>query len=432
LRYHEGVFYLVTTNVEGGGNFVVKATDPAGEWSEPIWLVETSRGMDPSLFFDHDGRVYYTRHGGGERGSVVQSELDLRTGRLLADPKPIWSGTGGIWPEGPHLYRRGEYYYLWIAEGGTGYGHMQTVARARSPWGPFEGCPRNPILSHSQRIGHPIQATGHADLVEAGNGTWWLVFLGIRPWDGKHHHLGRETFLAPVTWDQDEWPVVYHDAAIELEMVAVGLPRPAPFPAVSARDDFSNGQLAAGWNSLRNAHRANWSLTARPGWLRLSGTRLSLDDVGSPAFVGRRQQHWRCQASTLLDFNPRDGRDEAGLVIRGDEDNHYDLIVTGGGDRRRIRLRTRTGGVSEILAERDLPEEPVWLSIHAWEDRYEFLHGTSKNALERLGTARTIPLSSEARNAFTGVYLGMYATTGGAEPAPPADFDWFEYLTSEG
>src|SRR5690606_38248070 len=224
LRHHAGTFYLVTTNMSLGKSFYVTSQDPAGPWSEPIWIQEESFSMDPSLFFDDDGTVYYTRHGGGERGGVYQAEIELDTGRLAAEPRQIWAGTGGVWPEGPHLYKLNGSYYLLIAEGGTSYAHEVTVARSASPWGPFEASPSNPILTHKEQRSHPIQATGHADLVQAQNGRWWMVFLGIRPWDGAHHHLGRETFLAPVTWDSEGWPVINENRLVDLQVEVTGLP----------------------------------------------------------------------------------------------------------------------------------------------------------------------------------------------------------------
>lgn len=201
IRYHQGRFYMVTTNISGGGNFFVTAADPFGEWSEPVWLAQG--GIDPSLFF-HQERAYLTSTGVPEEGDpagqgqgILQSEIDLASGSLLSRPRLIWRGTGGAFPEGPHLYQLGRYFYLMVAEGGTEYGHSEVIARSDSPWGPWESCPHNPILTHrGQRS--PIQALGHADLVEAQDGSWWMVCLGIRPVFPNAHHLGRETFLAPV------------------------------------------------------------------------------------------------------------------------------------------------------------------------------------------------------------------------------------------
>jgi len=426
LRFHQGTFYLVTTNVSGGGSFYVTAKDPSGPWSEPVWLRESSWGMDPSLLFDDDGKVYYTRHGEREHGGIFQAELDIEKGELKGEARLIWRGTGGVWPEGPHLYHVGHYYYLLISEGGTGYEHMLTVARSPTPWGPFEPYAENPILSHRAHRDLPIQATGHGDLVEAVDGAWWVVLLGIRPWDRRHHHLGRETFLAPVTWNAAAWPEVNHRQPIALRMDGPGLASAAETEA-SMRDDFSSERLSFEWNFLRNPHDADWSLTARPGFLRLLGTSVSLDTIGSPAFVGRRQQHFRCRASAELQFEPQTEEQEAGLTVRANEDNHYDLAVFGGAGGRRVRLRTRIHGISHTVAEGDLAAGPVILSIQAREDRYEFFFATPGGASRSLGAAPTAPLSSEEAGGFTGAYFGMYASAGSRSSMPPADFDWFEY-----
>ncbi len=421
LRHHAGVFYLVTTNVSGGGNFYVTARDPAGPWSEPVWLKDETWGIDPSLFFDDDGKVYYTRHGGGERGGIFQTELDLTRAALSAEPRQIWAGTGGIWPEGPHLYKVAGRYYLLISEGGTSYGHSLTVARSDSPWGPFEPCPHNPILTHCARVAHPIQATGHADLVQVENGTFWIALLGIRPTTGQHHHLGRETFLSRVLWDSAGWPVVNGGAGIELEMSSAGLPPTAQQPLTLARDDFDAKTLDFCWNFLRNPNDADCSLSARPGWLRLYGNPASLDDVASPAFVGRRQQHFQCTASTLLEYHTESSDGEAGLCLRANEANHYDLLVAHSSAGRSVRLRARRLGSSELLAEAPLPDGPLVLSIEAQRDSYEFFWSIPGAARHSLGTLPTRALATEVVGGFTGVFIGLYAK------AATADFDWFEY-----
>ena len=164
LRYHDGTFYMITTNVTGGGNFYVTATDPAGPWSEPVWL-KGQGGIDPSLLFDDDGTVYFASNGGGPGASegrgIYLSTLDPKTGALASRPRLVWGGTGKRYPEGPHLYHVNGYYYLLIGEGGTEYGHMVSIGRSRSPWGPYEACPRGPILTHRDtEADQPIQGTG--------------------------------------------------------------------------------------------------------------------------------------------------------------------------------------------------------------------------------------------------------------------------------
>lgn len=425
LRHHDGTFYLVTTNMSGGGSFIVTAKDPAGEWSEPIYVKESDWSMDPSLLFDDDGRVYYTRHGGGERGAVLQAEIDVTTGTLAAPVREIWRGTGDIWPEGPHLYKIRGFYYLMISEGGTSYGHKVTVARSSSPWGPFEAYAANPILTHRDRRAEPIQATGHADLVETESGAHFLVFLGIRPPDGQHHHLGRETFLAPLSFGDDGWPRVNGGQPIRLEMAVPGLPPAQPFAEPPPRDDFDAARLGVDWIFLRNPNAADWSLSERPGWLRLHGTRVTLDDVASPAFVGRRQRHLSCRVETRLEFEPNREGQEAGLTLRQNEENHYDVVVLTADGKRRARVRTRVKGDVVVLGEMELPPGAVTLFADATPDGYELGVHTASGR-HGLGRASTAALSSEAAGGFTGVVLGLFATARDAGPAPPADFDWFE------
>jgi alpha-N-arabinofuranosidase len=414
---------MVTTNIEGGGSFYVTTKDPAGEWSEPVWVQEKGFSMDPSLFFDDDGKVYYTRHGGGRNGGVYQSQIDLATGKLAAEPRLVWSGTGGIWPEGPHLYKAGGTYYLMISEGGTSYQHSLTVARAQSPWGPFEADPANPILTHRDHPELPLQAVGHGDLVQTDAGAWWTVLLGIRPLD-RAHHIGRETLLAPGAWDAQGGPHVNGDRPLALSMDGAGLPPPHPWPAEPVRDDFDAPRLGLAWEHLRTASLDTYSLTERPGVLRLKGTTATLDDVASPAFVARRQEHLRMRAATRVSFTPTAGAQVAGLVLRQDELNHYELRIAGAGGRR-VELVTRVKGVSAVVRSAPIGAGDVVLQVEAFPDRYEFGYGVAGAALRSLGAAPTRALSSEETKGFTGVFVGMFAS--GAPPMPPADFDWFDY-----
>ncbi|WP_212756627.1 glycoside hydrolase family 43 protein [Usitatibacter rugosus] len=423
IRCHAGTFYMITSNIDNGGDFYVTTKDPAGEWSEPTWIKQKEWSMDPSLFFDDDGKVYYTRHGGGRNGGVYQAEIDLATGKLSEEPRLIWSGTGGIWPEGPHLYKVGGTYYLLISEGGTSYGHMLTVARSKSPWGPFEANPANPILTHKSQPELPLQAVGHADLVQTDAGTWWTVLLGIRP-VARNHHIGRETLLAPVTWDANGWPVVNGNQPLQLSMTVTGLPASSPWPRERVRDDFDATRLGLQWVHLRGPATALWSVTERPGMLRLKGSVHTLNDVATPAFVARRQEHFRVRAATEVTFDPTAEGQVAGLVLRQNEENHYELRVTGAGARR-VELVTRVGGVTKIVATQTIEAGPTTLQVEAFEDRYEFSVRSRAGTTRAVGSAPTQPMSSEKAGGFTGVYFGMYAS--GPQPMPPADFAWFDY-----
>lgn len=213
LRWHNGVFYLITTNMTTHENFFCTASDPAGPWSDPV-VIREAGGIDPSLFWDDDGRVYYTgtalwNDPRFDRPMIVCGEIDLTTGQIVGELWGIGEGAAreSTSPEGPHLYKKDSWYYLLIAEGGTEHNHAVTVSRSKDLHGPFEQCPTNPVLTH-RHLGrdYPICNVGHADLVECQDGSWYAVCLGSRLVGGYHKPLGRETFLVPVVWE-DGWPV---------------------------------------------------------------------------------------------------------------------------------------------------------------------------------------------------------------------------------
>jgi alpha-N-arabinofuranosidase len=429
LRHDGRLFYMVTTLV-GRGNFYVTAERPEGPWSDPVWLDRD--GIDPSLAFI-DGTAYYTRNGKGpdfDHPLIYQGTLDTQAKKIRVKPEPIWPGTGGVWAEAPHLYQRGEYFYLMHAEGGTHYDHSEIVVRSRSPFGPFEVCPHGPILGHKTRTGHPIQATGHADLVELPNGETWAVFLAVRPKNERYHHLGRETFLAEVTWTDDGWPAIGNAGHVELEMKGPSLDL-APLAKAPARDDFDTRTLAPTWNFVRNPSAENWSLAARPGYLRLTGSKLTLDGEGSPALVARRQEHFEFCARTRLDFEPR-GNEEAGIAVRANEDFYAAIVVTAGAAGRRAVLRTRLLARSTLGRGVVLEPGPLELEIVASASKYEFF-ATSGKTRASVGTLDSKELSTEkiwrpGHNYFTGAFVALFASGNGKRANAPADFDWFDYV----
>lgn len=332
----------------------------------------------------------------------------------------MWSGTPGAKaPEAPHLYHIGEYWYLLIAEGGTERCHAVSVARGRTPDGPFEPCPANPVLTH-RGTDHPIQNTGHGDLVQGPDGSWWMVFLGVRPHGGSPgwHVLGRETFLAPVTW-VDGWPVVGE---------ATPSPAPPPWPlrrpaAVPVRDDFEGGGLAPGWISPRFRHEEDCTTKERAGWLSLRARGASLDDT-DVTFVGRRQQHPACRARTLVD--PAGG--SGGLAVRLDERHHYEIEATAD----EVRVIARIGPLRSVVASRPSTGGPVVLGVETSPAREvtDPREGPDTVALgvrEADGTFTELArldgryLSTEVAGGFTGRVIGLYASTG------TVHFDWFDY-----
>lgn len=427
LRHHDGTYYLVTTNVSAGGHFVITADDPRGRWSEPTWI--DAPGIDPDLFWD-DGTAYFTYRSGPD--GIEQAEIDLETGEL-GESRQLCRRLVADYTEAPHLYEIDGTYYLLVAEGGTHTRHMVCAARADDPTGPFEPCPGNPILSHRDVSGtySPIQATGHGDLVQAHDGSWWLVFLGIRKHGGHPgwHHLGRETFLAPVTWE-DGWPIVNDDEPIEREMAVPGTELERDRDDESDRPwgtetSFDGDELGREWNYRYPPAEERYVL--EDDGLTLRGGPASLDDRDA-TFVGRRQQHFDCEVTTRLTFDPADG-DEAGLAAIYDESHHYEVGVTRRDGKRRAVCRLTVGGVSEIVGETDLSggtEAPITLVLEATQDRYRF--GVEANETRNeLGTAATRYLATEVAGGFTGVYVGLYATGRGTTCESPARFDSFAY-----
>jgi xylan 1,4-beta-xylosidase len=421
LRYGAGRFCLITTHVDRG-NFIVTATRPEGPWSDPVWLDE--EGIDPSLAFIGE-RVFYTRNGPGtdaDHPFIYQGEL---AGLAVASElRAIWRGTGGIWPEAPHLYQRGEWWYLLTAEGGTSYGHSAVVARSADAYGPYVASPHGPLITHRDLPEHPVQATGHADFVDLPDGSSWAVLLGIRVAGGRHHHLGRETFLAPVQWGEDGWPQMGGLVAVARDGGRV-------------RDEFDSRELAPEWVFVRNPDARTWSLGERPGHLRLWGSALTLGDAGSPALVCRRQGDFDATAATCVDFGPRAPGERAGMCVRASDDFHVALEVAGGEDGRRLELTETLAGNARVVAARELGDGPVTLGFRATAGEYTAFGGTGA-ATRDLGSVPARSLSAETiaaltgGNHFTGAMLGLLATGSGSRSTAPADFAWFEYVAGDG
>lgn len=428
IRYHDGRFYMVTTNISNGGNFYVWTEDPAGEWSDPIWIDE--HGIDPSFWFDDNGKVYFVstnskQHPG--KGGAFQSEIDLKTGKMIGESHHLWTGTGGQYPEGPHVFKKDGWYYVLMAEGGTEFGHMVTIARSRTIDGPYTPCPRNPILSH-RSLNTPLQSTGHSDLIEDEQGRWWLVFLACRHQGyPKMHHIGRETSLCPVEWDAEGWPIINGGKPVEL-VVETDRLSVEQIPAKASKDDFDAPKLALEWNFRRNPDASAWSLSKRPGSLSLRCVAATMKTPGATAWVGRRQQQLACTARTWLDFQPQQSTDEAGLMLFLNENYRVDVAITRREGRRVAILRRILGTLTAEPAICPIPEGPVMLEVRAEPEWYHLSVTPQGQAAIDLGKVETRHLSTELAGGFTGVYFAMYATGNGVDSQGQAHFDAFEYI----
>lgn len=437
IRYSQGVFYVINTLMDGktkSGNFIATAADPAGPWSEPHWL-EAVPGIDPSLFFDDDGRVWYTgnrmaAHSQYEGHTEIWlQELDLDAMRLIGEPQVLWDGAvkGAVWAEAPHIYKVRGRYYLLIAEGGTERHHAVTVARSDKVTGPYEANPGNPILTHRHLgLDYPIVGTGHADLVETQTGEWWMALLAMRPYGGFFYNLGRETFLVPVRWE-DGWPLVSPGTGrVEFSYPAPDLPEHR-WPVTPSCDNFDGQTLALHWNFLRTPREPFWSLSERPGYLRLRLRPERLSEHTNPSFVGRRQQHIHFAVQAALEFTPQSEHECAGLALVQNSDFHFLLVVTKAGQPV-VRLIKRAHGTEELLAEQPAPVGRFYLKVEGHEQAYSFYLAAQPGDWDLLaGEVDGRILSTPVAGGFVGAFIAMYASSNGQPGANTADFDWFEY-----
>ncbi|GAA3678124.1 glycoside hydrolase family 43 protein [Lentzea roselyniae] len=431
IRHHDGVFYVVCTLVGGtreSGNFVVTATDPEGPWSEPHWLPEAP-GFDPSLFFDDDGRAWWTatREVRDGRTEVYLREFDVRSLSLVGEEHVLFRGAmhDAVWAEAPHLYKVDGRYVLLCAEGGTDFEHSVVVAFADEVTGPYRGSKLNPVLTH-RHLGrsYPVAATGHADLVCTQHGQWYAVLLATRPYGGYYYNLGRETFLVPVSWENGG--PVFSPGTGRLES---SYPVPDllvhPWSEPLQTDDFDAPELDAAWMFLRTPEEEFWSLTERPGHLRLRVRPESITELVTPSVVVRRQQHQNFHASCVLEFEPAGPAEAAGMVLLQNNDNHFRLLLGAG---REVTLVRRAGGREEVLGKTQVAEGTVRLGFEAVGQDHQALVASGSGEWQLLGESFDgRVLSTPVAGGFTGVHIGLYATGDGAPSDTWADFDSFTY-----
>lgn len=429
IRHHDGTFYVtsgIARGRTGAQTFVVTATDPAGPWSNPVEL--DALGIDPSLFFDDDGRCWFT----GARdaaeptvtgpGEIWLRELDLTTLRLVGPTHVLWHGAlRGQWVEGPHLYKRDGRYVLLAAEGGTERNHAVTAATATTVTGPYVTDPRSPLLTHRNLgPGHPVQNIGHADLVDTPAGETWAVVLGVRPVDGTHV-LGRETFLVPVEWS-DAGP---------LFAPGVGVVHLNDGRSDSAHDDSRrpgrveeldvHAPLAAqGWSSLR----APVTVRVEPGpddaeVLVLVPSTQPLQGRGTPTFVARRQQHLRFRATCRLRVEALTGDEQAGVAAFLHQDRFVTLALgVDAGGASEVRAVAHTATSTRVLARIPAPAGAVTLVVTGDAASYTLaVEAERGQAPTVLGVVDRAFLSTEVAGGFVGVHLGVFAD-GATGPTP--------------
>ncbi|MCB2377958.1 glycoside hydrolase family 43 protein [Hymenobacter sp. BT635] len=453
IDFHNGTYYVTCTLIDHKGNFVVTAKNPAGPWSDPIFLPEV-KGIDPSLYFEGD-KAYVIYNSDppdnkplydGHR-SIKMIELNPQTLQTVGEAKIVVNGgvdlsKKPVWIEGPHIMKRNGWYYLYAAEGGTSVNHTEVVFRSKTVLGPFVPYEKNPILSQRELPKdrqNPITSAGHAQFVEGPDGKTYAIFLAVRPYEDNFYNTGRETFIVPVVW-KDEWPVMAPGPD------GVQYSYQASYPEVKqpgARPQSGNfsytltfeKQLDPALLFLRTVDSTSFSLSKAQG-LTLKLKPETCAETGNPAFVGKRQQHLYCTTETELNFTPKAAHEKAGLVIFQDEKHFYYLCKSVDSGKPVLQLFKSTAEAKkmELLTQAPLKSATarVQLRTTAQGDTYSFHfseNGKAWTLLKDKVDARF--LSTQVAGGFIGCLFGMYATSSGQPSTNTASFQWLKYAGND-
>jgi xylan 1,4-beta-xylosidase len=433
ISYHEGEFYIFYCLVELSpdrkvnvrGNYMVKSKSIHGPWSKPVRL--TDEGNDPSHFVDDDGTHYMLYAAGMPKGTGTKIvKLNKECTKVVEGPYWMSWGMERGHPEGPHLFKKDGYYYHHMAAGGGWYeGHHQVIARSRNLYGPYEPSPHNPFIAQLDRNA-AVQHQGHAKLVQTPKGDWWAVYLCQRRTGGRSQ-LGRETGLDKVDWHPDGWPVLNGGRGPSVTNTVPDLPQ-SPVPIPPPKDDFQTQKLALRWEFLRNPDHSRFSLTERPGFLRIRTGKSDLDSPTVRNVILQREVSKNYTAETRLEFAPKDG-EEAGLVCMYDGSSFIKFALTGKEGQLKLLLEECRKKVCKSLAEvSGIKPGPVFLRVTVRDLKRSFSYSHDGKSWIEAGIVPDAGFLSDEGTAFwgfTGTMVGVYAIDKGSGNSIPADFDWF-------
>ena len=451
IRYHNGTFYIITTNVfhhqdtktTDFVNFIITAKDPAGPWSAPH-VLEGAPGIDPDIFFDKDGKVWYVGTHSPEKpnfpgeGEIWLQEIDLNAWKLTGDRTFLWRGAcGGVWAEGPHMYKKDGRYYLMIAEGGTSYNHAMMIAVSDNIKGPYIPNDRNPILT-TRHLSYDnwVQSTGHADLIELDDGRWYMVALGIRGDEARSSNMGRETFLVEVQWEREpfdwkeikyEWPVVAPKTGRVERLNQVPFKKDSQKRNTTFIDNFDNDQLDLAWNFRRVPLKDIYSLQAQKGSLRLVTASNTIHERGQAALMGFRQTESDFEYVVKMNFDPTNDASEAGMVIIQKDNNYMSLTIHKKGKEHWLRLKlAEPGKETRILEETQLEkyDKSITFKLLSADHKYQFYYALNGDDFLLF---KETDASHVLSKGYTGANLSIYATSNGQNNKDYADFDWVTY-----
>lgn len=420
IRHYEGMFYIVCTNVKSGGNFVIEASNPEGPWSDPFYI-EGAEGIDPSLFFDEDGKCYYigtheNRSGAKYNGDwyIYIQEFDIKNKRLVGEFKEVWNGSqkNVIWPEGPHIFRENGYYYIMHAEGGTGPDHSEAICRSKSIWGPYENNPCNPIITHRHLGGDfPIRYVGHADMTKTTNGEYYIVLLGVRQSSG-YTTIGRETFLARVTWESN-WPIVNVGVGMLTDEVDINLEECKnsnnDIASLNKMFDFTAMvKLSPEFVFLRQEEGMRYSLSSQGLLLKFSKTSIMEDE--SATYLGLRQQHRQCIYEVNISGFALENSEVVGLALYQNSKYHLRLELSS----NEARLLKSSNGQDSILEKCDIGKiessSSITIRLEINKLKANFMLLIDSNVILCVSEIDIRELSTEVAGGFVGCTIGVFAS----------------------
>lgn len=427
---YNDTFYMITTDVGGKGNFFVKTKDPSMGWSDPILLPEVT-DIDPSFFFDEDGKAYIVHNNVPEREADWEQQRAIRIhefdvandctvgrskeivrGGVYPDQKPIWI-------EGPHLYKINGWYYLMCAEGGTAEDHSEVIFRSRSPWGPYVAAAYNPILTQRDlplNRDDMVAFTGHADLIQTPEGDWWAVFLGVRPYDGNVlFNTGRETFLLPVEWENG-FPIILRKGEAVPTVVNKNNLQPAASPTTGNfvyEQDFDQDTLDPSWAFIRTPQEDFYSM--EKGMLCIRPLAINTEERKSPSALLRRQQHSRYSVETRMDYTPYDSTQFGGMTLFQNEQHQFLFGKTIMDDHQALVLVRIEGGqrqpLAHVLLNKAEARRAISLRVTGTDGMCDFhysMDGKQWNLLYEKADATH--LSTQKAGGFVGTFIGLYAS----------------------
>ena len=402
IRYHDGTFYVTATFSEKG-NFIVHSKSPAGGYSAPVWT--EMNGIDPSMFFE-DGEMYYCANDWGRENEdpegISVARMDPLTGKVKGDIKRIWTGTGNGWLEAPHIYHIGEYYYLFAAEGGSGWGHMVTTARSRSIWGRYEPCPHNPILTNRNDTSKQVLESGHADLIQDAEGNYYIVHLAIRPCIGSKTNLGRETFLTPLKKEDGWFYIEGGKAKLQEEICKTVEQRKTN--AVEA--DFCKKEWEKEWLFIGTLVQENYSRGKGELTLRPSGEKLQDGQMGV-TFAAMRQPDFECEIQTSLECHG-DGI-ASGLAAYLAPGYLYRIYLSCEAGERYVVVEKFAEDFHQIVYREKVVCKEIGFTMRADKNKYMFSYTINGNTINAAECSVRFLCTGIPNRCFTGTVVGVFA-----------------------